>query len=178
MISEPDGSGAGSFAVAVALLVAGLATASLSGAFLKLMSAELNVAVMTFGRYAGYLVVLLPIAAWRYGRQVVLPPGGADPVPARLADPRGHAELCVFGAPPAVGQHGGHPLHLPVHCCIAVAVVAGRARRPGHLVRGGVRFHRHPDRHAARPGPGGSRCPSTRPQFCLSWGRSTRCRTC
>lgn len=63
-----------SFATAVVLLVAGLATASLSGAFLKLMSAELNVAVMTFGRYAGYLVVLMPIAVWRYGRQVVLPP--------------------------------------------------------------------------------------------------------
>ncbi|MEO1159608.1 MAG: DMT family transporter [Pseudomonadota bacterium] len=66
-----------SFTAAVLLLVAGLATASLSGAFLKLMAAELNVAVMTFGRYAGYLVVLLPIAAWRYGRQVVAPPAAA-----------------------------------------------------------------------------------------------------
>lgn len=74
MTSEPDAPETGSFAMAVVLLVAGLATASLSGAFLKLMAAELNVAVMTFGRYAGYLVVLLPIAVWRYGRQVVLPP--------------------------------------------------------------------------------------------------------
>ena len=64
----------GSFPVAVLLLMAGLATASLSGAFLKLMAAELNVAVMTFGRYAGYLVVLLPIAVWRYGRLVIFPP--------------------------------------------------------------------------------------------------------
>lgn len=74
MTSEPEAPETGSFAVAVLLLVAGLATASLSGAFLKLMAAELNVAVMTFGRYAGYLVVLLPIAMWRYGRQVVMPP--------------------------------------------------------------------------------------------------------
>ncbi len=74
MTSEPDAPETGSFAMAVVLLVAGLATASLSGAFLKLMAAELNVAVMTFGRYAGYLVVLLPVAVWRYGRQVVLPP--------------------------------------------------------------------------------------------------------
>lgn len=74
MTSEPDGTGTDSFAVAVLLLVAGLATASLSGAFLKLMAAELNVAVMMFGRYAGYLLVLLPIAVWRYGRQVVVPP--------------------------------------------------------------------------------------------------------
>ena len=64
----------GNFPVAVLLLVAGLATASLSGAFLKLMSAELNVAVMTFGRYFGYLVVLLPIAAWRFGAKVIMPP--------------------------------------------------------------------------------------------------------
>ncbi len=63
-----------SFPVAVTLIVAGLATASLSGAFLKLMAAELNVAVMTFGRYTGYLVVLLPVAAWRYGRLVIAPP--------------------------------------------------------------------------------------------------------
>ena len=74
MTSGPDDPATGSFPAAVLLLVAGLATASLSGAFLKLMAAELNVAVMTFGRYAGYLVVLLPIAVWRYGRQVVLPP--------------------------------------------------------------------------------------------------------
>ncbi len=74
MTSEPEAPETGNFAVAVLLLVAGLATASLSGAFLKLMAAELNVAVMTFGRYAGYLVVLLPIAMWRYGRQVVMPP--------------------------------------------------------------------------------------------------------
>ena len=74
MTSAPDDPATSSFAIAVVLLVAGLATASLSGAFLKLMAAELNVAVMTFGRYAGYLVVLLPIAVWRYGRQVVLPP--------------------------------------------------------------------------------------------------------
>jgi drug/metabolite transporter (DMT)-like permease len=77
MTSEPDDAATSSFAIAVALLVAGLATASLSGAFLKLMAAELNVAVMTFGRYAGYLVVLLPIALWRYGRQVVLPPAAS-----------------------------------------------------------------------------------------------------
>lgn len=64
----------GSFPVAVLLLLAGLATASLSGAFLKLMAAELNVAVMTFGRYTGYLVVLLPIAVWRYGSAVIAPP--------------------------------------------------------------------------------------------------------
>lgn len=74
MTSAPDDPATSSFAIAVVLLVAGLATASLSGAFLKLMAAELNVAVMTFGRYAGYLVVLLPIAVWRYGRQVVSPP--------------------------------------------------------------------------------------------------------
>jgi len=74
MTSAPDDPATSSFGLAVVLLVAGLATASLSGAFLKLMSAELNVAVMTFGRYAGYLVVLMPIALWRYGRQVVLPP--------------------------------------------------------------------------------------------------------
>ncbi len=64
----------GSLSVAVLLLVAGLVTASLSGALLKLMASELNVAVMTFGRYAGYLVILLPIAVWRYGRQVIFPP--------------------------------------------------------------------------------------------------------
>ena len=74
MTLERDDRAAGRFPVAVLLLVAGLATASLSGAFLKLMAAELNVAVMTFGRYAGYLVVLLPITLWRYGRQVVSPP--------------------------------------------------------------------------------------------------------
>jgi drug/metabolite transporter (DMT)-like permease len=64
----------GSLSVAVLLLVAGLVTASLSGALLKLMASELNVAVMTFGRYTGYLVILLPIAVWRYGRQVIFPP--------------------------------------------------------------------------------------------------------
>jgi drug/metabolite transporter (DMT)-like permease len=74
MTCEQDDPATGSFPVAVLLLVAGLATASLSGAFLKLMAADLNVAVMTFGRYVGYLVVLLPIAVWRYGRQVVSPP--------------------------------------------------------------------------------------------------------
>ncbi|WP_108880532.1 EamA family transporter [Anderseniella sp. Alg231-50] len=77
MTSANDDADRASLPVAVLLLVAGLATASLSGAFLKLMAAELNVAVMTFGRYAGYLVVLLPIAAWRYGRQVVAPPAAA-----------------------------------------------------------------------------------------------------
>ena len=77
MTSERDEPVTGSIAIAVALLVAGLATASLSGAFLKLMAAELNVAVMTFGRYAGYLIVLLPIALWRYGRQVIFPPAAA-----------------------------------------------------------------------------------------------------
>ncbi len=74
MRPEQDDASASSFPVAVLLLVAGLATASLSGAFLKLMAAELNVAVMTFGRYTGYLVVLLPIALWRYGRLVIAPP--------------------------------------------------------------------------------------------------------
>ncbi len=64
----------GSLSAAVFLLILGMVTASLSGALLKLMAAELNVAVMTFGRYTGYLVVLLPIAVWRYGRQVVFPP--------------------------------------------------------------------------------------------------------
>ena len=64
----------GSLSVAVLLLVAGLVTASLSGALLKQMASELNVAVMTFGRYTGYLVILLPIAVWRYGRQVIFPP--------------------------------------------------------------------------------------------------------
>ena len=64
----------GSLSVAVLLLVAGLVTASLSGALLKLMASELNIAVMTFGRYTGYLVILLPIAVWRYGRQVIFPP--------------------------------------------------------------------------------------------------------
>lgn len=59
---------------AVLLLIIGLVTAALSGALLKLMASELNVAVMTFGRYAGYLVILLPIAVWRYGRQVIFPP--------------------------------------------------------------------------------------------------------
>ena len=74
MKPEQDDASASSFPAAVLLLVAGLATASLSGAFLKLMAAELNVAVMTFGRYTGYLVVLLPIAMWRYGRLVIAPP--------------------------------------------------------------------------------------------------------
>jgi drug/metabolite transporter (DMT)-like permease len=62
------------FAAAVGLLVAGLLTASLSGAMLKMMSGELNVAMITAGRYTGYLAVLLPVAAWRYGFQVVRPP--------------------------------------------------------------------------------------------------------
>ena len=74
MKPEQDEVSGRSFPVAVLLIVAGLATASLSGAFLKLMAAELNVAVMTFGRYTGYLVVLLPIAVWRYGRLVIAPP--------------------------------------------------------------------------------------------------------
>jgi len=74
MKPEQADASASSFPVAVLLLVAGLATASLSGAFLKLMAVELNVAVMTFGRYTGYLVVLLPIAMWRYGRLVIAPP--------------------------------------------------------------------------------------------------------
>jgi drug/metabolite transporter (DMT)-like permease len=59
---------------AIGLLVAGLFTASLSGALLKLMSGELNLAMMTAGRYTGYLVVLLPLAAWKYGSQVLHPP--------------------------------------------------------------------------------------------------------
>ena len=61
-------------AAAIGLLVAGLLTASLSGAMLKMMSGELNVAMITAGRYSGYLAVLLPLAAWRYGIQVVRPP--------------------------------------------------------------------------------------------------------
>lgn len=75
-MSTADGSAAApaGFAAAVGLLVAGLLTASLSGALLKLMSGELNIAMMTAGRYTGYLAVLLPIAAWRYGAQVVHPP--------------------------------------------------------------------------------------------------------
>ena len=59
---------------AIGLLVAGLVTASLSGAMLKMMSGELNVAMITAGRYTGYLAVLMPLAAWRYGRQVLHPP--------------------------------------------------------------------------------------------------------
>jgi drug/metabolite transporter (DMT)-like permease len=60
--------------IPVLLLIAGLSTASLSGAFLKLMSAELNVAMMTFGRYTGYLITLMPFALWRYGSRVFMPP--------------------------------------------------------------------------------------------------------
>lgn len=59
---------------AVMLLVAGLSTASLSGALLKLMSSELNIAMMTAGRYTGYLLVLMPLALWKYGGQVFAPP--------------------------------------------------------------------------------------------------------
>ena len=59
---------------AIALVVAGLSTASLSGALLKMMSSELNVAMMTAGRYSGYLLVLMPLAFWKYGRAVFVPP--------------------------------------------------------------------------------------------------------
>lgn len=59
---------------AIALVVAGLSTAGLSGALLKLMSSELNVAMMTAGRYSGYLLVLMPLAMWKYGKAVFMPP--------------------------------------------------------------------------------------------------------
>jgi drug/metabolite transporter (DMT)-like permease len=73
-VANQAGAPSAGIASAVGLLVAGLVTASLSGALLKLMSGELNVAMMTAGRYTGYLAVLLPVAAWRYGAQVVRPP--------------------------------------------------------------------------------------------------------
>ncbi len=59
---------------AVLLLISGVSVAALSGALLKLMAGDLNVAVITFGRYAGYLAVLMPFAIWRYGKQVFMPP--------------------------------------------------------------------------------------------------------
>ena len=74
---------------AVMLLVAGLSTASLSGALLKLMSSELNIAMMTAGRYTGYLLVLMPLAA--AGRDVRRQdadkwPRGVNPVARPFAD--------------------------------------------------------------------------------------------
>ncbi|MGB7206002.1 MAG: DMT family transporter [Anderseniella sp.] len=70
---EDTGAIAG-FGFAVFLLVCGVTTASLSGAFMKILSTDLNTAMLTFGRYSGYLLVILPFSLWKYGRQVFVPP--------------------------------------------------------------------------------------------------------
>jgi hypothetical protein len=133
------------------LLVAGLSTASLSGALLKLMSSELNIAMMTAGRYTGYLLVLMPLALWRYGGQVFAPPQWSAQF-ARAVLILGATLTFVYAVMFLPLANAVSLLYIYPFLVAALSPwLAGRARRACCLVWRGRRLCRCADRDAAGP---------------------------
>ena len=58
---------------AIAILVVGLTFAALAGAVMKLLASDLPTALIVWFRFAGFLVLLLPIVWLRFGSKVLRP---------------------------------------------------------------------------------------------------------
>jgi len=57
----------------IILIVLGLSIASLAGAFMKILSADLSAIQITWIRFFGYAMIMLPIVVIRFGRQALKP---------------------------------------------------------------------------------------------------------
>jgi drug/metabolite transporter (DMT)-like permease len=60
--------------VSIVLFVLGLSCASLQSGFSKLLVSELSPLFVVWGRFAGFLVIVLVIVLWRHGRVGLRPP--------------------------------------------------------------------------------------------------------
>ena len=69
----PDKPATGSQLSGILLLVTGLTFAALAGAVMKALAEDLPIALIVWCRFAGFFLLVLPIAAYRFGPKVVNP---------------------------------------------------------------------------------------------------------